>query len=405
MVKAKIWNKDNQLINLIDNIVFLPLDLALIFIATFAGEYKTIYDIPVFIIAWLAIITVRRNFVISQVEILAQVIIFFSLLPIIIQFNRYTFDYYFWTICIILYVNVLAFASDVIERLLSNRIGTKFVILLPGISLIFLGLITQRLSGSSPRISFVFGPNVYYRIIAVVFFLYLALAHKNYSKIKGKISISSLLVTSLCLVSTLLIMVKTGSRGATIIGLLMILSFVYTLLKIKSLWLKLTSFVAILSMLGWFLINFILSSAADSRAFWFYDKGASSSSISERGGFWDNLPNFFLKDNYLFGEGSDYLYSYPHNIYLDLLYNGGFFPCLMLIIFSVLCGIYILQGKLQGSWKIIVIVFFPVFIGSFLSGTSYDNYSIVSLIFMLPIVIQHQVQVISNKKKKYLIRS
>jgi len=200
-------------------------------------------------------------------------------------------------------------------------------------------------------------------------------------------------------------MVKTGSRGATIIGLLMILSFVYTLLKIKSLWLKLTSFVAILSMLGWFLINFILSSAADSRAFWFYDKGASSSSISERGGFWDNLPNFFLKDNYLFGEGSDYLYSYPHNIYLDLLYNGGFFPCLMLIIFSVLCGIYILQGKLQGSWKIIVIVFFPVFIGSFLSGTSYDNYSIVSLIFMLPIVIQHQVQVISNKKKKYLIRS
>ncbi len=399
---VKILNKQKNIQYLIDNLILLPLDLLLIFIATFAGEYKTVYEIPVFFVAWIAIFAVRRNFIVTQTEIYAQVIIIFSLLPILIQFHKYTFDYYFGTVSIILYVNVIVFANNVIERLLSNKPGSKLVRWLPAISLIVLGVLTQRLGGNSPRTSFVFGPNVYYRIIAVIFFLHLVLTHKDYSRIKTKISISSLFVTTLCLISTLFIMMKTGSRGATIIGLLMIISFFYTVLKIQLKWLRFASFAVIFSVLGWIITTIFLNSAADSRAFWFYDRGSSSSSISERGGFWDNLPTFFMKDNYLLGEGSDYLYSYPHNIYLDLLYNGGFFPCFMLLVFTAIYGIFLFKGRLNSNWKILTIIFLPMYIGSFLSGTSYDNYSIISLIFLLPTWIQNQVPSMSARKKKFL---
>lgn len=383
-----------------NNVIFLPIDLVLIFCSTFSGDNKTVYEIPLVLVLWTIVFVLRRNFILSQAEIFAQIFIFIALLPIFIQFYQYSFDYYFGAVSVILYVNIFVFAIHVIERSLSDSPGCKIVRWLPAITLIFLGVLSQQFSVNDPRQSFIFGPNIYYRIIATIFLLNLVLVHENYSSKKGKISILSLIVTIFCLAIALSIMVKTGSRGATIVGIFMTLSFLYTILSIRLNWLKFAIIFIIFSLFAFAINSSFSKSIIDSRVFWFYDRGVSSTSIAVREGYWQNLTSFFLKDNFFFGEGSEYIYSYPHNIYLDLLYNGGFLPCVILIGFTAMYGIFLWKGKLNKNWKIITLVCSPIYIGSLFSGTLYDNYSIISIIFALPILIQNQIPTISIKNQR-----
>ncbi|MBD2521573.1 O-antigen ligase [Nostoc sp. FACHB-133] len=383
-----------------NNVILLPIDLSLIFCSTFSGENKTVYEIPFFLVFWIIVFALRRNFILSPAEISAQIFIFLALLAIFIQFYQYSFDYYFGAVSGILYVNILVFGTHVIERLLSDSPGCKLIRWLPAISLIFLGVLSQQFSGNDPRQSFIFGPNIYYRIIGTIFLLNLVLVHENYSSKKERISILSLIITIFCLAIALSLMVKTGSRGATIVGVLMTLSFIYTVLSIRLNWLKFASISIIFAISALTIHSSFSKYIIDSRVFWFYDRGVSSTSIAVREGYWQNLTSFFLKDNFLFGEGSKYIYSYPHNIYLDLLYNGGFLPCVILLVFTAMYGIFLWKGKLNRSWKIITLVCSPIYIGSLFSGTLYDNYSIISLIFALPILIQNQVTPISTKNQR-----
>jgi len=386
--------------NFWNNVILLPIDLALIFCSTFSGDNKTVYEIPLVLVFWTIVFVLRRNFILSQAEISAQIFIFIALLPIFIQFYQYSFDYYFGAVSVILYVNIFVFAIHVIERSLSDSPGCKIVRWLPAITLIFLGVLSQQFSGNDPRQSFIFGPNIYYRIIGTIFLLNLVLVHENYSSKKGKISILSLIMTILCLLIALFIMVKTGSRGATVVGVFITLSFLYTVLSIRLNWLKFASIFIIFSLLVLAINSSSSKSIIDSRVFWFYDRGVSSTSIGVREGYWQNLTSFFLKDNFFFGEGSEYIYSYPHNIYLDLLYNGGFLPCVILLGFTVMYGIFLWKGKLNKNCKIITLVSSPIYIGSLFSGTLYDNYSIISLILALPILIQNQIPTISIKNQR-----
>ncbi|MEH1966452.1 O-antigen ligase family protein [Nostoc sp.] len=384
--KQDFWN----------NIILLPIDLALIFCSTFSGQNKTVYEIPFFLFSWIVIFALRRNFFLSQAEISAQIFVVFALMPIFIQFYKYNFDYYFGAISVILYVNILVFGAYVIERLLSDSPGCKLVRWLPAISLIILGFLAHQFSGNDPRQSLIFGPNIYYRIVGSIFLLNLVLVHDNYSGKKDKISFFSLLTTILCLIIALFIMIKTGSRGAAVVGCMLTISFLYTVLYIRLKWLRFANITIIFALCGLILKSSFSESIFDSRVFWFYDRGASSGSISARQGFWENLPSFFIKDNYLFGEGSDYIYSYPHNLYLDILYNGGLLPCVILLIFTIIYGILLCKGKLNRNWKILTLICSPIYIGSLFSGTIYNNYSVISLIFILPLFIQNKDQTISK---------
>lgn len=151
-----VQNKKHVNQDFLDNIILLPIDLALLFCATFSGQNKILYDFPLFFVFWIIIFFLRRNLLLSSAEFLAQILIFLALLPIYIQFYKYNFDYYFGSIAIILYVNVLVFATQVIERLLSDSQSCKIVRWLPGISLIFMGILTQYFAGNDPRQSFIF---------------------------------------------------------------------------------------------------------------------------------------------------------------------------------------------------------------------------------------------------------
>ena len=384
---------------LLDDIILTIIDLILVFCATFSSE-KTVYEIPVFFIFWLIIVVFRRNFILEKLEILVQVFSLVALLPILIQFYKYDFPYYFAAIEVILYVNVIIFANHLVNRLLSNSPGSKLVRWLPAILLFLLGVFTQRLSGDDPRQSLVFGPNVYYRIIGVIFLLHLILFYDSYAGTKEKTSIFNLGVTILALMVAIYIMIKTGSRGAIIVGCFMLLSFIYTVISIKSKKIKMGILIAIILVL---LLNIVLvlllnidlinfdKFLNENRSFWFYDRGASSSSISEREAFLKNTTSFFLKDDYLLGEGSDYIYAYPHNLYVDLLYNGGIFPCLVLLTNTVMYGIILWRWRIPHNWKILTLVLSPIYIGALFSGTLYNNYPVISLIIIFPIWMLNQV--------------
>ncbi|OUL36003.1 hypothetical protein BV372_08880 [Nostoc sp. T09] len=373
------------------NLIFIALDLALIFCATFSGEQK-ISGIPLFFIFWTIVFVIRRNFRIWKSEILAQLFTIFALSPLLIQFYQYNFEYYCGAIFVVLYVNVIVFGNNIIDRLLNDIPGSKLARWLPAISLVFLGVLTQFLSGHSTRQSFVFGPNVYYRIIGTIFMLHLVLFHENYTKEKNKISIFSILATITCLLIALLIMIKTGSRGAIIVGVTMLLAFLYSMLSIKVKWLKISVITIISSLSIYILQSGLSASVLDSRAFWFYDRGASSGSIATRGEFLNNFSTFFAKDNYLLGEGSNYIYSYPHNLYLDLLYNAGIFPFLALLVSTVIYALILWKGNLHRNWKILSLLFLPIYIGSLFSGTTYNNYPILSLLLMLPFWMKNQIK-------------
>lgn len=374
---------------ILDDLILIPIDLILVFCATFSGE-KTVYKIPIFFIFWLIIFILRRNFVLGKLEISLQVLSMIPLLPILIQFYKYNFAYYFAAIEVILYVNVIVFARHLIERLLSESPGAKLVRWLPVIALFLLGALTQYLSGDNSRQSFVFGPNVYYRIVAAIFFLHLIVFHESYTGKKEKISIFKLAVTILAVIVTNYLLIKTGSRGAIIVGSLILLSFFYTVITIKSKVIKTGILILIVLLFVLSLSSISPDILSNNRAFWFYDRGASSSSISDRGEFIKQIPSFFLEDNFLLGEGSNYIYYYPHNLYVDLLFNGGIVPCLVLLASTFMYGIALWRWRVPRNWKFLTLILSPIYIGSLFSGTLYDNYAVISLIFIFPIWMLNQ---------------
>ncbi|GAA6617515.1 O-antigen ligase family protein [Scytonema sp. NUACC26] len=381
--------------------LLIPLDLLLIFCITFSGDTK-VFGVPIFGIFWLIIVTLRRNFKFQKTEVLVQIFLIVFFLPILIQFYKYNFEYYFAAFSTILYVNALVFANYTLNRLLSDSPGAKVVQWLPFVLIVILGVLTQRFSGDSSRQSFLFGPNVYYRIIGAIFLLHIILFKQEYESVKAKFklwsSMNSLLMTFISLFISLFILLKTGSRGATIVGQFLLLYFSMSILSIKQKWLKIVSIFVIVFVLALVIYTLFSTLSSDYRGFWFYDRGASSGSIKDRQGFLDNLPSFLMKDNFLFGEGSNYIYSYPHNLYLDILYNSGIFPCLILLSFTFIYVILLLKGKVTGNWKLLTIILLPIYIGSLVSGTLYDNYPIITMIIMVPIWVQKQERSTSKRK-------
>lgn len=399
---VKTINTQKWVQELLGHTVLLSLDLALLFCITFSGDY-TIYGVPLFFIFWLIIFIIRRNFRLEKTEILGQIFILLTLLPILVQINKYSFEYYCGAYYAILYVNAIVFGTYVVERLLSDYPGSKLAQWLPAILLIFLGVLTEGSSGGGSRQSIIFGPNVYYRIVGVIFLLHLVIFQKYYTITIKKYQLWSLVtsffVTVSALIITLYILFTTGSRGATIVGIVLLLSFLHTVLSIKIKWLKIASLGMLIYLVMLFLNSSFSASFFDSRAFWFYDRGASSGSIAARAGFLENFSSFFLEDNFLLGEGNSYLYSYPHNLYLDLLYNAGVFPFLVLVVFSAMYIVLLWKEKIPGNWKILTLIVLPIYLGSLVSGTLYDNYPVVSLILLLPIWMRNQVHTSSLREK------
>ncbi|MGH8000303.1 MAG: O-antigen ligase family protein [Brasilonema sp.] len=397
LVNSRKWAQQ-----LLEDSILIPFDLALIFCITFSGE-KTVSGVPIFLIFWLIIVILRRNFKLTRKEIFVQIFMGITFSPLLLQVYKYNFEYYFAAFSAILYVNALVFANDTLSRLLSDSPGAKLARWLPVILIIFLGILTLRFSGDSSRQSLIFGPNVYYRIIGVIILLQIVLFKKDYinqDKSQMWYSITSLAVTLFSLSFAFFILLKTGSRGATLVGQFVLVYFYLSVISIKRKWLKITS-LAIIGFLIVFIIYTAVSSlSSDYRGLWFYDRGSSSSSIKDRQGFLENLPSFFIKDNFLFGEGSEYLYSYPHNLYVDILYNSGIFPCLIVLTLTLVYLILFLKGKVNGNWNILTIVLFlPNYIGSLVSGTLYNNYPIISMIIMIPLWVQNQVGTSSDRNK------
>jgi O-antigen ligase len=124
------------------------------------------------------------------------------------------------------------------------------------------------------------------------------------------------------------------------------------------------------------------------------------------------MPDFLEKQNIFLGEGTFYIEKvtdgnlfYPHNLYLDLLYNSGVFLAALFIIFSAIYFLLIFKwlyllsifplsvekstNSLKGESNchlILTLIFLPVYVGTLFSGTLYDNYSVLSVIICIPVM-------------------
>lgn len=371
----------------------LIFDSVLIFCATFSGDFLIADIMPAFFVFWLLILC-RRGFKICKVELCVQIILLVIFFPNFLFFEKYSVIYYIASFFPCLYVNVIFFAIKVFPRFLIPSVPLPFIIVWsPSIVLLLLSLMGLVVNLDATRTSFIFGPNVFYRIIGILFLFQLLMLEERY--MQAKISVSkrllALLFSLISCLSALHLLIGTGSRGATILMVPVILLYLTSVLKTKDTRFKTFLFafflplcLVIISQLFSLLMTSFLSFTSR-RSFTFVDVGQESNAISSRYDFLRNFIPFFETDNFLFGEGSSYKYSYPHNLYLDALYNSGIFPFMILVLFTVLFVFMLYRYRLSPGWKAVVILSVPIYIGSLVSGTIYDNYPIISLILVLPI--------------------
>lgn len=211
-----------------------------------------------------------------------------------------------------------------------------------------------------------------YRIYGALFFIFFYTVIKNLKR-RGPLLIAVFMLSFICMIST-------GSRGALVLILLESLFVIYYFRKNP--YIKYFTYIVIASIVYnivqyWDIINPLLG-----RAVYFDTNNASENTrISMYGQFFK-----FLNDEsplpMLFGLGNNNSYYphsyYPHNIVIEsVVYHG-------LVFFGILIAASTeLFRKLKDKDEIryFVLIFFPIILGSMLSGSFQDNYPVISLVF------------------------
>jgi hypothetical protein len=338
------------------------ISLFFLFTLTFVGDFD-ILGLNLFYILWLLLIIYRIifNVKIQKNEIKTQLILTLifsiSIIREIFTFNYYANSY----IQLILYVNIIPLYFLIINKK-SNFL--KYFSLIIQFIFIFIGLKNFRLMLSDGlneyRAYILFGPNVLYRIYIFLF----AITYINYKNNESNIVKASNLIF---LVINLLL---TGSRGALIC---LVLLFLFMLYNYKDFRITKKQFnIIIFSIIFIMIINFDFLQQYFWRLLYF---NFDNSSNDGRVDFYSNTYQFLQKSSFLellFGVGpnNNYFDFYPHNIMLEtIVYNG-----LLLSIICLFCIIRLFKMILH--LKIHYLLFFGIFIGSFLSGSLFENFPI-----------------------------
>jgi hypothetical protein len=348
------------------NKIFLAwFDVWIFFAITFVGDYNLL-EFPMFYMVWGVMIVYRvlTNLTIKSYEIATQMFIFALYTPALYNFfNDYGISYvdiqsYHSMFMSALYVNIFPIAY----RALNNNKA-----LYPILSIFIMLFIAILIQGGG-RTSFVFGPNVQYKIIGVAFLFSTVCVIKNDLK---KVYIPILYILSSYL------LLKTGSRGAVfVIFVNTVVFFQYYLAflrysRVMKFMLMVASFAALYLLLPILIENF-------GRVFYF---DMENGSISDRYNVILNSLMFFESDivSILFGlgVGNEIVGPYPHNLIIEaLLHHGLIFTSVLLLL-----GIYTLRVMYKNThFRFLVILLIPMVIGSLFSGKFNDNYSVISLL-------------------------
>jgi len=340
----------------------------LFFGVTFSGDYA-INSVPVFYVLFFFTALLRWihkiPFTIS--EVFGQFFLSGLFLVLMIANSDDVSFYYNGFFFAVLYINVL----PVIPFLIS-RYGVSSMSAIALVALGFYGL--WGLFSGSPRVSLVFGPNVYYRILGVLLFVFFV---SNFWSRKH--SYAPLIILFFGVLS----LMATGSRGAFLIIL-----FLFFVVGVKyfsdqesrrwigPLWLIL--FIAptvfyiywnLISLLFWRLAYFSLENASLATRISFIEGGK------------EFISGASLVD-LLFGLGSDnsVFNFYPHNVVIEFaVYHGalGLFPVMVSLIFA--SAFLAKPVNWTNNIKIMFLVLSPIFIGSQFSGSLLESFPIASL--------------------------
>lgn len=374
------------------------LELVLVFLTSFVGDYayRGVFLMPFF---WLLLCCYRLPAGISLASVVTTGVVGVSLASILLRPECYSPAYYLGTWGCIMMIPACRTLRDLLRRWKHMSENTRLIFLL-GFSFVILLLAVAI--GLTParygRKSLVFGPNVFYRILGCMFILLLLLNKYSRPELENPAQtvLRRLILTAAFLCLTFMLF-QTGSRGGVVtfficstLGLWMIRGELYRMVTsatgIASILVGILtcSFVALLVTTA--APHLLLSASegfGESRALKFYDPSGSSS-LAARASFAASLPSFLLSKNFLLGEGSRYDHSYPHNIFLDLLYNGGIVPCFAFLSAFVLSLLICSRDSTDREIKDLLMFVLPMLFGSLVSGTMFDNYSLTALTFYIP---------------------
>ena len=357
----------------------------LFFSYIFAGDYM-VGVFPAYLIVWVAIIFLRYvgKFPVARAEFIILTVLFFLLFPYIFKAVIFPSNYNYWIIYSILFVNVVPLV-DIILR--CRRSMAKF-----GMCLIFfvcsgVGLILF----TEGNVNFVFGPNILYRIFGVVCCFFLL---KDYVAIKNELKIFPL--KSFIIVNILSFSIfSTGSRGGTIVVFFVISLFLLLNMKWRNMFLV---FPLLFCFFSWIYLNWTVVQSFLGRSVYF-DLGNASESV--RIDLFYNMISFLNRSSFvelLFGVGHPNRFYpieglYPHNLLIEIFVYHGIYLFIFFLLFSF---IFFYYATVSFYFRVMFILFLPIFIGSLLSGQLVDH----SYLVTLPIVMTCYGFFLPNIKNK-----
>jgi len=304
------------------------------------------------------------------------------ILSIFLIFNFYSkeflvydnYEYFFWPLnALFLYIFLILFHYEENNK---TFIYTSIFIYCIFFYLFAIPSIIDFFSVGTPRYSFVFGPNVYYRVISVLMIIILYLLDKVHSR---KIIRTIIFL----LIPYFIALLHTGSRGALFMLLVVFVFMLSNYIRIKK-----HTVVIIFFFLIFLSVFVAVNIDLDSRIFLIdYSEGSSMGiRLSAYTYMYEHFVDLVLSLGITQHEFQELLggehFHYPHNLFLELIYYYGFFGFISLLSILILIYLILRNYKLSTYKYLIYILILFLFSVSF-SGDFSDNYAVLAIILYL----------------------
>lgn len=353
--------------------------LFIIFSYLFVGDYY-IGNFPAFLLVWFITIIYRIYFKIeiSVREFMLQIIMTLVFSPLLLRGAYFGNVYELSIVYAILFINIF----PLLVVILSNPRSQRYFF---NICLAFM-ILTLLMYFQGIR-SIVFGPNIFYRITGFSYacFYVTSLIHKNIKTNYFVIAFFSTLTTALA----------TQSRGALLLSLIfMVITMGLFLTKSKYKYL----FIITFSIFAYFIysnISTLLSLLG--RSAYFDVNNASEATRLDFASYSIDYYNNLSFTEFLIGLSypNKYFYeegSYPHNLFIEIFMSFGLIYFLLITLFSLFSIL-----KMNKNERLILLTFFPIYLGSQLSGYFGDHSYLLLVPFIIVLLSKKYSSVFNDK--------
>ncbi|MBU1390957.1 MAG: O-antigen ligase family protein [Gammaproteobacteria bacterium] len=304
--------------------------------------------------------------------------------------SEYGGYYFLWVIKTIFSYFVIQISFDLVNKNISS---TGFIRNLSLFSLIFLSVfVFGTFLSSGDRGAFVFGPNILYRVFAVL----AVFSSLNYLFINNKVKGVGYLFFILSIM--ILGIFFTGSRGGIPVLLVVIICFIHMYLRtVRAAYLIVL--IGVMTILPLMLLAFFGDKFSFSGRFANFDYEGNQSLALRLNPWFDFYNNFY---DWVLTSGRTYpefmakfggeLFPYPHNLFLELIFFNGFFGFILtlLLVFTYLTTFVRIVSQPFGLKTVLFYLGTIIFIGCMFSGNLQDNFVLISIFMSFSMVRNEQ---------------